>query len=145
MECPGPEGTVFYTNKERPNCQPKALQAPSPSLPSFAASTAPAFHRQFPSQQSPATNDFAYDAPIGAFTKLLADSDSGRDWYKANAGNGSVQTEVCSMYAEWLHLNQNTAGDTSSEQIHVLRRQPNRPNWYAQLLLLRQCPLSGAL
>ena len=34
-ECPGPEGTVLYTNKERPNCQPKALQALSvvPSLP----------------------------------------------------------------------------------------------------------------
>ena len=34
-ECPGPDGTTLYTNKEQPGCQPKTLQALStvPSLP----------------------------------------------------------------------------------------------------------------
>ena len=26
-ECPGPEGTILYTNKERPDCQAKVLKA----------------------------------------------------------------------------------------------------------------------
>ncbi len=34
-ECPGPDGTSLYTNKERPGCQPKELRPLSivPSIP----------------------------------------------------------------------------------------------------------------
>ena len=129
-ECPGPEGTVLYTNKERPNCQPKALQALSvvPSLPHLPL---PPSIGNFPSQQSPATNDFAYDTPIGALRNFSQIPDSGRDWYAANAGNGSVQTEVCSMYAEWLHLNQNTRGGHIFGTDPSYGGNPTAQNWYA--------------
>ena len=129
-ECPGPEGTVLYTNKERPNCQPKVLQAlsvvPSPPdlpLPSLGGSSR--------SRQSPRTEDFSYDTPIGALRNLSQVPDSGRDWYAANAGSGAVHTEVCSMYAEWIHLNQNTRGGHLFGTDPSYGGNPTAQNWSA--------------
>lgn len=129
-ECPGPDGTVLYTNKERPECQPKVLQAlsvvPSPPdlpLPSSGGSS--------PSRQSPRTQDLSYDTPIGAVRNFSQVPDSARDWYAANAGSGSVHTEVCSMYAEWIHLNQNTRGGHLFGTDPSYGGNPTTQNWYA--------------
>lgn len=129
-ECPGPEGTILYTNKERPDCQPKALQALSvvPSLPDFHLPSSSGYS---PSRLSPNTQDFAYDTPIGALRNFSQIPDSGRDWYAANAGSGSVQAEVCSMFAEWIHLNQNTRGGHFFGTDPSYGGNPTANNWYA--------------
>ncbi len=129
-ECPGPEGTILYTNKERPDCQPKVLKALSvvPSLPDTAFSPSPNGSTY---QPTPKAKDFSYDTPIGALRNLSQIPDSGRDWYAANAGNGSVQTEVCSMYLEWIHLNQNSRGGHIFGTDPSYGGNPTAQNWYA--------------
>ncbi|GMV50231.1 hypothetical protein FBQ96_11245 [Nitrospirales bacterium NOB] len=108
-ECPGPDGTTLYTNKERPGCQPKVLRALSiaPALPDLPNTPTPG-HPSF--QPSPRGRDFAYDTPIGALRNLTQVPDSGRDWFAGNLIGGSVQAEVCSMYGEWIQLNQKNRG-----------------------------------
>ena len=71
-ECPGPEGTILYTNKERPDCQPKALKALSvvPSLPDMPISPSIGGSTY---QPSPKTKDFSYDTPIGRVAQFIAD------------------------------------------------------------------------
>ena len=67
-ECPGPEGTILYTNKERPDCQAKVLKALSvvPSLPDLPL--APPNGSTY--QPTPKAKDFSYDTPIGALRNL---------------------------------------------------------------------------
>jgi hypothetical protein len=108
-ECPGPDGTILYTNKERADCRPKALQALSvvpsmqdmPFRPSNAGGNL---------QPGPGRPDYSYDTPMGALRNLTQVPDFARDWYAGNVGGGSVQAEVCGMYMEWLHLAQNSRG-----------------------------------
>lgn len=108
-ECPGPDGTTLYTNKERPGCQPKALQALSvvPSMPDmpFHPSNAGTIF-----QPGPRLPDYSYDTPMGALRNLAPVPDFARDWHAGNTAGGSVQAEVCGMYVEWLHLAQNSRG-----------------------------------
>lgn len=129
-ECPGPEGTLLYTNKERPDCQPKALKALSivPALGDtpFAPLTAGSTYQPVPRVQ-----DFSYDTPIGALRNLSQVPDSGRDWYAGNIAGGSVQAEVCNMYMEWIQLIQNSRGGTFFGTDPSYGGNPTARNWYA--------------
>ena len=129
-ECPGPEGTILYTNKERPDCQPKALKALSvvPSLPDMPISPSIGGSTY---QPVPKAKDFSYDTPIGALRNLSQIPDSGRDWYAGNTAGGSVQGEVCSMYIEWIHLNQNSRGGHFFGTDPSYGGNPTAQNWYA--------------
>ncbi|MBX3237878.1 MAG: hypothetical protein KF814_17175 [Nitrospiraceae bacterium] len=108
-ECSGPDGTTLYTNKERPGCQPKSLKALSivPSPPDFPLIPLVSGH---PTPQLPRPDWYSYDTPIGALRNMRQVPDWSRDWYASNAQGGPVQVEVCSMYMEWLNLNQKTRG-----------------------------------
>ncbi|CBK41168.1 exported protein of unknown function [Nitrospira defluvii] len=127
-ECPGPEGTILYTNKERPDCQAKVLKALSvvPSLPDLPL-TPPSGSTYLP---PPKAKDFSYDTPIGALRNLSQIPESGRDWYAGNTSGGSVQGEVCSMYMEWIHLNQNSRGGHFFGTDPSYGSNPTARNWY---------------
>mgnify|MGYP001264626011 CR=1 FL=1 len=108
-ECPGPDGTTLYTNKERPGCQPKTLKAlsvvpPLPELPLLPPAGG------YPTPQTVRPDWYSYDTPIGALRNMRQIPDWSRDWYASNAQGGPVQIEVCSLYMEWLNLNQKTRG-----------------------------------
>ena len=127
-ECPGPDGTILYTNKERPGCQPKVLQALSivPSLPEMQFR--PPGNSTYHSPSEP--HDFSYDTPMGALRNLTQIPDFARDWYAGNAGGGSVQAEICGMYAEWLHLAQNSRGGFFFGTDPSYGGNPTSRNWY---------------
>ncbi|MCE3224762.1 MAG: exported protein of unknown function [Nitrospira sp.] len=129
-ECPTPDGTILYTNKERPGCQPKALQALSsvPSMPDrpFRPASDEAIY-----QPGPGMQDFSYDTPMGALRNLTQVPDFARDWYAGNTGGGSVQAEVCGMYVEWLHLTQNSRGGVFFGTDPSYGGNPTARNWYA--------------
>ncbi len=127
-ECPGPEGTILYTNKERPDCQAKVLRALSvvPSLPDLPLAPP----RGSTYEPTPKAKDFSYDTPIGALRNLSQIPESGRDWYAGNATGGSVQGEVCSMYTEWIHLNQNSRGGHFFGTDPSYGGNPTAHNWY---------------
>ena len=129
-ECPGPEGTTLYTNKERPDCQPKALKALSivPSLPDLPLAPSPGGSTY---QPAPRVNDYSYDTPIGALRNLSQIPESGRDWYAGNTAGGSVQGEVCGMYMEWIHLTQNSRGGLFFGTDPSYGGNPTARNWYA--------------
>ena len=128
-ECPGPDGTILYTNKERPGCQPKALQALSivPAWPDMQfRPSAGNFGHQSPSE----LHDFSYDTPMGALRNSPQVPDFARDWHARNAGGGSVQAEVCSMYTEWLQLTQNSRGGFFFGTDPSYGGNPTSRNWY---------------
>lgn len=129
-ECPGPEGTILYTNKERPDCQQKALKALSivPSLPDLPLAPSPGGSTY---QPAPRANDYSYDTPIGALRNLSQIPESGRDWYAGNTASGSVQGEVCGMYMEWIHLTQNSRGGLFFGTDPSYGGNPTARNWYA--------------
>jgi hypothetical protein len=129
-ECPRPDGATLYTNKERPDCQPKALKELSivPSLPDMPLSPIPGGDTYKP---SPRGKDFSYDTPIGALRNSSQIPDFGRDWYAGNMAGGSVQAEVCSMYMEWIHLVQNSRGGTFFGTDPSYGGNPTAQNWYA--------------
>lgn len=129
-ECPGPEGTTLYTNKERPDCQPKALKALS-VVPTMPDTVFPPSPNGLSPRQAPAAKDYSYDTPIGALRNLAQIPDSGRDWYAGNTAGGSVQGEVCSMYMEWIHLNQNSRGGHIFGTDPSYGANPTAQNWYA--------------
>jgi hypothetical protein len=58
---------------------------------------------------SPA-DPFSYDAPIGALRNVRATPDWAREWQLSNTLAGSVQSEICSMYGEWVRLNEKSRG-----------------------------------
>lgn len=128
-ECPGPEGTALYTNKERPGCQPKMLQALSivPSFPDIP-------FRPLPGgtiQAMPGMHDFAYDTPMGALRNMTQVPDFARDWYAGNTAGGSAQAEVCGMYMEWIHLTQNSRGGFFFGTDPSYGGNPTARNWQA--------------
>jgi len=129
-ECPGPEGTTLYTNKERPECQPKVLKALS-VVPSMADTVFSPSVNGPSLRPAPAAKDYSYDTPIGALRNLTQIPDYGRDWYAGNTAGGSVQGEVCSMYTEWIHLNQNSRGGHIFGTDPSYGGTPTAQNWYA--------------
>jgi hypothetical protein len=129
-ECPSPDGTTLYTNKERPGCQPKMLQALSivPSMPDlpFRPSTGGSIY-----QAAPGMPDFSYDTPMGAVRNMTQVPDFARDWYAANTAGTSVQAEVCGMYMEWIHLTQNSRGGFFFGTDPSYGGNPTARNWQA--------------
>lgn len=111
-ECPGPDGTSLYTNKERPGCQPKELRPLSivPSIPDSGilstSGDATIHHYDDPYR----ADAFSYDTPVGAMRNMKSVPDWANDWRSSTTLAGSVQGEVCTMYGEWIRLNEKSRG-----------------------------------
>jgi len=106
-ECPQADGTPFYTNKDMPGCTLMTLKELSvvPSLndmPIYRPTLAAASHYDIPPY--PDRNQTGMSG--GGQTV----PDWAKDWYASFASSESVQTEVCSLYGEWIHLNLKTRG-----------------------------------
>ncbi len=105
--CPLPDGTVLYTNKDSKNkggCTPMELR-PLSVVPSLD---------NMPTYRPPVASAPQYDVPpidraVGPSGSAAA-PDWAKDWHASLASSGSVQAEVCSMYSEWLQLNQKSRG-----------------------------------
>lgn len=100
-ECPQADGTSLYTNKELTGCKLMTLKQLSivPSLEHM-----PTYVSPFPSAVP------RYDGQPMATGSSNQVPDWARDWQASIASSGSVYAEVCSMYGEWLNLNQKTRG-----------------------------------
>jgi hypothetical protein len=103
--CPQPDGTMLYTNKDKAGCTLMTLKPLSvvPSLdnmPTYRPAVAT------PQYEIPPYGDRYPAGMAGGQTP----PDWAKDWHASIASSGSVQAEVCSMYSEWLHLNQKTRG-----------------------------------
>ena len=106
-ECPQADGNILYTNKDVPGCKVMTLKELSvvPSLddmPTYRPTTATAPHYDI----SPHPDRHQAGMTGGGQTV----PDWARDWHASIASSGSVQAEVCSMFGEWLHINQKTRG-----------------------------------
>ena len=105
-DCPQTDGSSIYTNKERVGCRamaPKPLSVVPdlenmPTIPRATTTVAP--HYEVPPYQDRASGMGGRNVP----------PDWARHWYAGIAPSGSVQEEVCSLYAEWIHLVQKTRG-----------------------------------
>ena len=114
-ECPQADGSALYTNKDVPGCKLMTLKELSvvPSLddmPTYrpAVAVAPPYNvPQYPDRNQAGMTGGGQTVP-----------DWARDWHASIASSGSVQAEVCSMFGEWLHLNEKTRGG------FWLRRRP---------------------
>jgi hypothetical protein len=100
-ECPQADGTPLYTNKELSGCKLMTLKQLSvvPSLENM-----PTYVSPFPPSVP------RYEGPPIATSSSRQVPDWARDWQASIASTGSVYAEVCSMYGEWLDLNQKTRG-----------------------------------
>ncbi len=111
-QCPGPDDTPLFTNKERPGCQPMELRplSTAPALPDMTdrpvPGAEPVQRYDAPSQ----TDGFSYDTPAGALRNLQSIPDWAREWQASTRLSGSTQAEICSMYGEWLRLNEKSRG-----------------------------------
>jgi hypothetical protein len=99
-ECHQADGTVIYTNKERSSCTLMDLKPLSivPSLDNMPT------HRP-----SAATVPYQRTQP-GITGGEQNVPDWAQDWHASVASSGSLQAQVCSMYGEWLNINQKTRG-----------------------------------
>ncbi|HJT22856.1 MAG TPA: hypothetical protein VJ746_20450 [Nitrospira sp.] len=104
--CPMPDGTVLYTNKDKAGCTPMSLKPLSvvPSLDGMPTSRPPV--AAVPQYEIPVYGDRRSTAAAGRQTP----PDWGNQWYASIAPSGPAQEEVCTMYGEWLNLNQKTRG-----------------------------------
>lgn len=104
-ECPQEGQPPLYTNRERSGCRKMELK-PLSTVPSLPESPS-RLQRTHPSGPS-------FDHPNHMETAPPAHSrnvpDWGKDWYAKNSSDASVQSEVCSLYSEWLQLIQRTRG-----------------------------------
>ncbi len=103
--CPQPDGTMLYTNKDKAGCTLMTLKPLSvvPSLDSMPSSQRTGAPLQY---EIPPYVDRTPAGMTGRGTV----PDWAKDWQASIASSGSVQAEVCSMYGEWLNLNQKTRG-----------------------------------
>ena len=106
-ECPQADGTSLYTNKDLPGCKVMTLKELSvvPSLdnmPTYRPTVAAAPHYD--------TLPYVDRRQTGMTGGGQTAPDWAKDWYASIAQSGSVQSEVCSMYGEWLRLVQKTRG-----------------------------------
>jgi hypothetical protein len=105
-ECPQTDGTVLYTNKDVPGCKLMTLKELSvvPSLddmPTYRPSLA-----TVPRYDISPYIDRNQTITAGGPTV----PDWAKDWHASIASSGSVHSEVCSLYGEWIHLVQKTRG-----------------------------------
>jgi len=106
-ECPQADGTSIYTNKDRSGCKLMTLKPLSivPSLdnmPTYRPAMATAPHYDVPGYAE------RHQAGINAGGQHVPDW--AKDWHASVASSDSVQAQVCSMYGEWLNLNEKTRG-----------------------------------
>ena len=106
-ECSQADGSSIYTNKEQAGCKLMTLKPLSivPSLdnmPTSRPAIATAPHYDIPGYTERNHSGMTGD---GQHVPGWA-----QDWQASVASSGSVQTEVCSMYGEWLNLVQKTRG-----------------------------------
>lgn len=106
-ECIQADGSSMYTNKERAGCKVMALKELSivPSLDHM-----PTYRSPYPETRSeaPSSMDRAHDM-MGARSQTVPEW--ARQWHSSVAwSGGSVETEVCSLYGEWITLVQKTRG-----------------------------------
>jgi hypothetical protein len=106
-ECPQADGSTIYTNKERADCKLMVLKELSvvPSLDNMPTYRPPL--ATTPRHDIPAYADRYPDGTYGGGQHVR---DWAKDWYASVASSGSIQAEVCSLYSEWLNLNQKTRG-----------------------------------
>jgi hypothetical protein len=107
-ECSQADGSSIYTNKERAGCKLMVLKELSvvPSLDNMPTYRSP--------YAAAASSDMAYSMDriqAGMATQGRAVPGWAQDWHSSIAWTGgSVQTEVCLMYGEWINLVQKTRG-----------------------------------
>jgi len=106
-ECPQADGTALYTNKDLPGCKLMTLKELSvvPSLddmPTYRPNVATAPHYDIPPY--PGRNQ------TGVTGGGQTVPDWAKEWHASITSSESVQAEACSMYGEWLHLNEKTRG-----------------------------------
>jgi hypothetical protein len=107
-ECTQADGSPIYTNKERAGCKLMVMKELSvvPSL------------DQMPTYRSPyaatPASEMPYDmdrAPVVMGARGQTVPGWAQDWHSSIAWTGgSVQTEVCLMYGEWINLVQKSRG-----------------------------------
>jgi hypothetical protein len=105
-ECTQADGSSIYTNKERAGCKLMVLKELSvvPSLDHMPTYRSP--YAAAPSSDMPYSMD---RAPAAMPTRTVPGW--AQDWHSSIAWKGgSVQTEVCSLYGEWINLVQKTRG-----------------------------------
>lgn len=105
--CPQADGSALYTNKDLPGCTLMTLKPLSivPSLddmPTYRPSLATMPHYEIPPFPDRTQNGMAGGGQTAP--------DWAKEWHASITPSGSVHAEVCSMYGEWLHLNQKTRG-----------------------------------
>jgi hypothetical protein len=98
-ECPQADGTVVYTNKEKPGCRAMALKPLSvvPSLDDM-----PLIPRSIgvPSHRAPTAQD-------GPTSSTQQAPDWAKDWHASATGS---RGDICGLYWEWVRLNEKTRG-----------------------------------
>ena len=106
-ECTQADGSVLYTNKDLPGCKLMKLKELS-SVPSL---------EEMPTYRPTIAGAPRYDIPPYAERRQTGMTGGGqtvpdwaKDWHASIATSGSVQAQVCSMYGEWLNLNEKTRG-----------------------------------
>ena len=107
-ECTQADGSPIYTNKERAGCKLMALRELSvvPSLDQM-----PTYRSPYPATP-PSEMPYSMDRVPGGMT-MRGQTVPGwaQDWHSSIAWTGgSIQTEVCSLYGEWMNLVQKTRG-----------------------------------
>ena len=101
-ECQQADGTVVYTNKEKPGCRELMLRPLSvvPSLDQM-----PLIPRSSGSMMPPAMAPAPSEHGAGGALQQVPDW--ARDWYASATGS---RGEICAMYWEWVRLNEKTRG-----------------------------------
>jgi hypothetical protein len=90
--------------------------------------TLPSTHRDDPPL---AIDPFSYDTPVVAMRNLTSVPDWGREWQARNQLAGSVQGEICTLYGEWLRLNEKTRGGIFFGTDPSYGADPTARNFYA--------------
>jgi hypothetical protein len=107
-ECTQADGSPIYTNKERAGCKLMVMKELSvvPSLDQMPTYRSP--YAAAPSSEIPYSMD---RAPVVMGAQGQAVPDWAQSWHSTIAySGGSIQTEVCSLYGEWINLVQKTRG-----------------------------------
>lgn len=103
--CTQADGSLIYTNKEKPGCQAMALKP---------LSVVPDLENMPTAPRTATTSELQYEVP--SYQERTSGTggrqvpDWARDWYASNTSSGSAQAEVCSLYVEWMQLVQRTRG-----------------------------------
>jgi hypothetical protein len=106
-ECTQADGSSMYTNKERAGCKLMVLKELSvvPSLDNM-----PTYRSPHAATPYPEMSGYMDRRLRGAAAGVQQIPDWARDWHASVASSGPIHAEVCSLYGEWLALNQKTRG-----------------------------------